>query len=59
LRIIIFLCLLALIGCATVEETKYLLGSELKYSLDNKAWVKKYGEVPKPEKEYKEFPYGE
>ena len=51
-----------LTGCATVETEEqffYLLGSELQYSLDNKAWEKKYGNPKEVEKDFKPFPYEE
>lgn len=50
-------------GCATLPENEsqaiYLLGSELQYSLDEKAWQEKYGppRAREEDKEYKDFPY--
>ena len=57
---VIIIC--GLTGCAGVETEEqffYLLGSELQYSLDNKAWEKKYGIPKESEKNFKPFPYDE
>lgn len=49
-----------LTGCAGMsaeQKVIHLLGSELKYSLDNKAMEK--AKAGKPTGEFTEFPYGE
>lgn len=48
-----------LVSCATEQEFTYLFGDELQYSLDQRAWEKKYGKDRADDKEYKPFPYVE
>ena len=57
------LILLFFNGCSTIPENTeqmiYLMGSELQYSLDNKAWEEKYGNPKEVELNKKPFPYSE
>jgi len=57
------LILLFFNGCSTIPENEeqaiYLLGSELQYSLDNKAWEEKYGNPKEVELDKKPFSYNE
>ena len=60
-KILILFFMLFLYGCSTIPENEeqmiFLLGTELQYHLDNKAWIEKYGEGKEEDKEFKEFPY--